>query len=252
MIDDDLVEFGEEVGFEGAATYFQGGFGEFFEDLCEGVEEGVVALDAAEVAEGDDAGVVGWGGGGEVLPGGEVEAVVDDGDAVGGDAVDLGGVAGDLGGDGEDVVGEVAQTAIGGEVLGRAEDAHVAAVPDKAGGGEEAGDGAGPDVGGLEEGFDEADALAAEETAEGKGAAEGAKVPGAGEGEEVDGAGWVVERGGFGVGGEGEDGSAIAEGGEVLGLAEDDALTAAEAVGELVDDEQDVGEGGRGGVEGPG
>ena len=49
------------------------------------------------------------------------------------------------------------------------------------------------------------------------------------------------------MGGEGEDGGAVAEGWEVLGLAEDDALTAAEAMGELVDDEKDVGQGGVGG-----
>ena len=90
-----------------------------------------MALDAAEVAEGDDAGAVdGWRGGGEALPGGEVETVVDGGDAVGRDAVGELGIAADLVRDGEDVVGQVAQAAVGGEVLGGAEDAHVSAVPD--------------------------------------------------------------------------------------------------------------------------
>lgn len=42
--------------------------------------------------------------------------------------------------------------------------------------------------------------------------------------------------------GEGEDGDAVSVGGEEGGELEDDALSAAEGAGELVDDEEDVGE----------
>ena len=204
---DEFEEVGVVVGLEDFAGDGEAGVGVALDDEAGGAEEDIVAFNVADVAEGGDVEGLGgwWGGGGPV---GEVEAVVDGGDAVGMDSVGVDGVLADELGDGEDVVGEVGEEAVGEVVLGGAEDAHVAAAPDEPGGGGELDDEAGPEVGALEEGLDDLDALGLEEATKFKGGVEGVAIVGAGEGKLVDGAGGGGEEGAGGIREEGENGDA--------------------------------------------
>src|SRR5271168_715484 len=116
-----------------------------------------------------------------------------------------------------------------------AEDAHVAAAPDQLRAGHGLGDTTRPEVGALKECLDDADLLVFKEAAKIEGGAKGGEIVGTTQRQKVDRTGRRDEAGALWMGRERQDRDTVAVLRQERGEFKNDALSAAECSGELVD-----------------